>query len=146
LAKTRISPYWKGRLVEFFFGVPAYRLRFQVPYGEPTILKRFRIFREGIYIVGKNSGLWLNLIYPDNIIIKKKKGHIPLRDYDKIANGEKSALKDFKERYYFKITTLDKRADNLLLTQMNVFSKDFKKDYVPWKRELLKNCVSLKRM
>jgi len=48
--KTRISPYWKGRLVEFFsLGVPAYRLRFQVPYSKPTILKWFRILREVIY-------------------------------------------------------------------------------------------------
>jgi len=48
--KTRISPYWKGRLVKFFsLGVPAYRLRFQVLYSKPTILKWFRIFREDIY-------------------------------------------------------------------------------------------------
>jgi transposase len=30
-------------------GVPAYRLRFQVPYSKPTILKWFRILREAIY-------------------------------------------------------------------------------------------------
>ena len=48
--KTRISPYWKGRLVEFFsLGVPAYRLRFQVPYSKPTIIKWFRMLREVIY-------------------------------------------------------------------------------------------------
>lgn len=48
--KTRISPYWKGRLVEFFcLGVPGYRLRFQVPYSQPTIQRWFRILRETIY-------------------------------------------------------------------------------------------------
>ena len=48
--KTRISPYWKGRLVEYFcLGVPAYRLRFQVPYSQPTIQRWFRMLRETIY-------------------------------------------------------------------------------------------------
>ena len=48
--KTRISPYWKGRLVDYFsLGVPAYRLRFQVPYSKPTILRWFRTLREVIY-------------------------------------------------------------------------------------------------
>ena len=48
--KTRISPYWKGRLVDYFcLGVPAYRLRFQVPYSQPTILRWFRNLREVIY-------------------------------------------------------------------------------------------------
>jgi len=48
--KTRISPYWKGRLVEYFsLGVPAHRLRFQVPYSKPTILRWFRTLREVIY-------------------------------------------------------------------------------------------------
>lgn len=47
--KTRISPYWKGRLVDYFsLGVPAYRLRFQVP-SKPTILRWFRTLREVIY-------------------------------------------------------------------------------------------------
>lgn len=37
-------------MIEFFsLGVPAYRLRFQVPYSKPTILKWFRILREAIY-------------------------------------------------------------------------------------------------
>ena len=48
--KTRISPYWKGRLVEFFcLGVPAYRLRFQVPLNLKTIQRWFQILREVIY-------------------------------------------------------------------------------------------------
>ena len=48
--KTRILSYWKGRLVEFFsLGVPAYRLRFQVPYSKPTILRWFRTLQEVIY-------------------------------------------------------------------------------------------------
>ena len=48
--KTRISPYWKGRLVDYFYlGVPAYRLRFQVPYSQPTIQRWFRMLREVIY-------------------------------------------------------------------------------------------------
>lgn len=47
---TRISPYWKGRLVEFFaLGVPVYRLRFQVPLNPKTIQRWFRILRETIY-------------------------------------------------------------------------------------------------
>jgi len=48
--KTRISPYWKGRLIEYFcFGVPVYRLRFQIPLDRKTILRWFRILRETIY-------------------------------------------------------------------------------------------------
>ena len=48
--KTRISPYWKGRLIEFFcLGVPAYRLRFQVPLNLKTIQRWFQILREVIY-------------------------------------------------------------------------------------------------
>jgi len=48
---TRIPPYWKGRLAELFcFGVPAYRLRFQVPLDIKTIQRWFRIIRESIYI------------------------------------------------------------------------------------------------
>ncbi|MFZ5932874.1 MAG: transposase, partial [Patescibacteria group bacterium] len=54
--KTRISPYWKGRLVEFFcLGVPAYRLRFQVPYSQPTIQRWFRLLRGTIYNQGVNE-------------------------------------------------------------------------------------------
>ena len=48
--KTRISPFWKGRLIEFFcLGVPAYRLRFQVPLNLKTIQRWFQILREVIY-------------------------------------------------------------------------------------------------
>ena len=48
--KTRTSPYWKGRLVKYFcLSVPAYRLRFQVPYSQPTIQRWFRVLREAIY-------------------------------------------------------------------------------------------------
>ena len=48
--KTRISPYWKGRLVEYFcLGVPAYRLRFQVPLNQKTIQRWFCLLREVIY-------------------------------------------------------------------------------------------------
>ena len=48
--KRRISPYWKWRLIEYFcLGVPAYRLRFQVPYSQLTIQRCFRMFRETIY-------------------------------------------------------------------------------------------------
>lgn len=47
---TQISPYWKGRLVEFFcLGVPAYRLRFQVPLNPKTAQRWFRILRKAIY-------------------------------------------------------------------------------------------------
>ncbi len=45
-----MSPYWKGRLLEFFcLGVPAYRLRFQVPVDQKTIQRWFQILREVIY-------------------------------------------------------------------------------------------------
>jgi transposase len=48
--KTRISPYWKGRLTEFFcLGVPAYRLRFQVGLNPKTIQRWFKLLREVIY-------------------------------------------------------------------------------------------------
>lgn len=47
---TRIPSYWKGRLVEFFsLGVPAYRLRFQVPVHQDTVPRWFQILRETIY-------------------------------------------------------------------------------------------------
>jgi len=48
--KKHISPYWKGRLIEYFcLGFPAYRLRFQVPYSQLTIQRCFRMFRGIIY-------------------------------------------------------------------------------------------------
>ena len=48
--KRRISPYWKRRLIEYFgLGVPAYHLRFQVPYSQLTIQRCFIMFRETIY-------------------------------------------------------------------------------------------------
>lgn len=47
---SRISPYWKGKLTECFcFGVPAYRLRFQVPLNYKTVQRWYRILREIIY-------------------------------------------------------------------------------------------------
>ena len=47
---VRISSYWKWRLVEYFaLGVPAYRLRFQVPYSLQTIRRFFSIIRLAIY-------------------------------------------------------------------------------------------------
>ena len=47
---TRISPYWKGRLLEFFcMGVPIYRLRFQVPLDRKTIQRWFLVLREVIF-------------------------------------------------------------------------------------------------
>ncbi len=48
--QTRISAYWKGRLLEFFcLGVPGYRLRFQVPLNPKTVKRYFRLLREVIY-------------------------------------------------------------------------------------------------
>lgn len=48
--QTRISVYWKWRLIEFFaLGVPAYRLRFQVPYSQKTINKWYHLLRHAIY-------------------------------------------------------------------------------------------------
>lgn len=45
-----MSAYWKGRLLEHFvLGVPAYRLRFRVPYHLDTIEKFFRSLRYSIY-------------------------------------------------------------------------------------------------
>jgi len=45
-----MSPYWKGRLLEYFcLGVPAYRLRFQVPLDLKTVQRWFRILRIAIY-------------------------------------------------------------------------------------------------
>ncbi len=47
---SRLSPYWKGRLVEYFcLGVPAYRLRFQVPISQKGIQRFYRIMRMCIY-------------------------------------------------------------------------------------------------
>jgi transposase len=48
--QSRIPPYWKGRLLEFFcFGVPAYRLRFQVPLNLKTIQRWYHLMRLCIY-------------------------------------------------------------------------------------------------
>jgi transposase len=45
-----MSPYWKGRLLEYFcLGIPAYRLRFQVPLDLKTVQRWFRILRLAIY-------------------------------------------------------------------------------------------------
>lgn len=47
---SRIKRYWKGKLLEYFvLGVPAYRIRFLVPYSLPTIERFFRIARYAIY-------------------------------------------------------------------------------------------------
>ena len=49
-SKSKISPYWKGRLIEFFgLAVPAYRLRFRVPIHLHTIERFYRIVRLAIY-------------------------------------------------------------------------------------------------
>lgn len=48
--QMRISSYWKWRLVEYFaLGVPAYRLRFQVPYSLKTIRTWYRLMRDTLY-------------------------------------------------------------------------------------------------
>lgn len=48
--KSRIAAYWKGRLVEFFcLGVPAYRLRFQVPLNLKSIQRFYGLMRLCIY-------------------------------------------------------------------------------------------------
>ncbi|HPG71273.1 MAG TPA: hypothetical protein PLT21_04500, partial [Syntrophales bacterium] len=47
---SKITPYWKGRLLECFcLGVPAYRLRHQVPLDLKTVQRWFRILRVAIY-------------------------------------------------------------------------------------------------
>lgn len=47
---SKMSPYWKGRLLEYFcLGVPAYRLRHQVPLDLKTVQRWFRILRISIY-------------------------------------------------------------------------------------------------
>ena len=49
-SKSRILPYWKGRLLEYFcLGVPAYRLRFRVPLHLHTIERFYRLVRLAIY-------------------------------------------------------------------------------------------------
>lgn len=49
-SKSRILPYWKGRLLEFFcLGVPAYRLRFRVPIHLHTVERFYRLVRLAIY-------------------------------------------------------------------------------------------------
>jgi len=47
---AKMTPYWKGRLIEYFCrGVPAYRLRHQIPLDIKTIQRWFRILRIAIY-------------------------------------------------------------------------------------------------
>lgn len=49
--KTRISPYWKGRLLEYFcLGVPGYRLRYQVNLNIKTVQRWFLVLRQVIYL------------------------------------------------------------------------------------------------
>ncbi len=49
-SKSKISPYWKGRLIKFFgLAVLAYRLRFRVPIHLHTIERFYRIVRLAIY-------------------------------------------------------------------------------------------------
>ena len=48
---SKMTPFWKGRLLDYFcLGVPAYRLRFQIPYSLRTIERWFHILREAIYV------------------------------------------------------------------------------------------------
>jgi transposase len=45
-----MSPYWKSRLIEYFcLGLPAYRIRLQVPLDLKTVQRWFRIVRLAIY-------------------------------------------------------------------------------------------------
>ena len=47
---ARIPPYWKERLLEYFcLGLPAHRLRAQVPLNPKTVQRWFRLLREAIY-------------------------------------------------------------------------------------------------
>lgn len=60
-SKSKISPFWKGRLIEYFvLAVPAYRLRHIVPYSYKTILRYFRFIREAIYTDALNDLRQLN--------------------------------------------------------------------------------------
>lgn len=48
--KSKISPYWKGRILEFFcLGVPAYGLRLRVPVHLHTIERFYHLIRHAIY-------------------------------------------------------------------------------------------------
>ena len=48
--RRHISPYWKGRLIEYFcLGVPAFRLRFQIPLSQLPIQRCLKMIREPIY-------------------------------------------------------------------------------------------------
>ena len=76
--KTRISPYWKGRLVDYFsLGVPAYRLRFQVPYSKPTILRWFSTETASLNLLDLIVG-YSKLIIVDSIQVSSNNelGHI----------------------------------------------------------------------
>jgi len=47
---AHIPRYYKGKLLEYFaLGVPAYRLRFQVPLSLPTIERFYRVIRLSIF-------------------------------------------------------------------------------------------------
>lgn len=60
-AKSRISSYWKGRLLEFFcLGVPVYRLRKRVPVSLHTIERFYRLIRMAIYQNQTNSSVKLS--------------------------------------------------------------------------------------
>ncbi|MDD3656354.1 MAG: hypothetical protein PHI72_06250 [Atribacterota bacterium] len=55
-SKTRISPYWKGRLVNYFlFGVPPYRLIFQISGKIEMYETMFGSRRPGKYSWGTTS-------------------------------------------------------------------------------------------
>jgi transposase len=50
LTRKKEKTFWKERLLEFFcLGVPAYRLRFQVPLNLKTIERWYRFMRGALY-------------------------------------------------------------------------------------------------
>lgn len=50
LSLSRMSPYWKGKVIEYFaLGLPSYRVRFRIPYHRSTLERLVRILRIVIY-------------------------------------------------------------------------------------------------
>ena len=72
---AKMSPYWKGRLLEYFcLGVPAYRLRHQVPLDLKTVQRWFRILRIAIYELMREPGTPGPVIIDEAVELAKRFG------------------------------------------------------------------------
>jgi len=95
-------------------------------------------------IIGSNSKLFLESLSPENVVVEKKLGHIPLRRMG--GNyGEKSEINDLKERFYFSFKTGDKKISDILITGIQVFGDGQDRYYKPWGKEYGEEFIEIKK-